>query len=163
MKNEVLEQDGAVVRARCTFELKILIIGMLILSWFGWLRLQQVIKYWDFLLLLCLQPSPLYLAVYGAVCGLIGMASAITLWLRWYWAPQLTYLTALIYVSWYWLDRLLLTRSVASQANYPFAVGVTILGLGCIFVILALPRQRWYFSTGIRFLTAKNKNVKSAG
>jgi len=129
-----------------TFELKLLIAEMLILSLYGWLRLEQAIVGWDWLIQVGIRPGPGYLVISGLLWGLAGAGAGVALLVRWRWSPLIACLGALFCALLYWFERLVFTRSNDNLSNIPFAVVLTLLGLGLVFGVLALPRQRKYFS-----------------
>jgi hypothetical protein len=116
-------------RPKRTLSLKALTFGMLIFSSFGWLRLQQAVSDWSFLVQLGIQPGPLYQALGGVLWGLLGPIAAISLWYRLTWSVVFTETAVLVFAASYWLDRLALSRSAVSQTNLFFAIGLTIVGI----------------------------------
>jgi hypothetical protein len=116
------------------FYLHVLTAGLLFLSIWGWLRLQQSIYEQGWMDLIAVQVSPVYTAITGAVCGAAGLASAFGLWLRQRWAVTVTVITVSSFSLWYWLDRILLSKSPAP--NTIFSVVTTLLCL--IYTALAL-------------------------
>jgi len=107
----------------------ILATAFLYLALMGWLRLQQALVDWDLLLQFGARPGPLYLAIGGAVWGVLGLAGTVFIYTprRWTrWAPLGI---ALLISASYWADFLLFTRSAEMMTNWPFALGVTLLGL----------------------------------
>jgi hypothetical protein len=112
----------------------LLAAGLLILSAWGWLRLQQSIYEQGWMDLIVVQVSPVYTAITGAIWGVGGLASAFGLWLRQRWAVTVTAITVAGFALWYWVDRILLSKS--PSPNTVFSVVVTLLCL--IFTALAL-------------------------
>jgi hypothetical protein len=104
-------------------------VVMLLISLFGWLRLQQSISNWDLLQQLGIHPGPLYLALGGTLWGLLGLCAAVGLWYRFSWSVIFTEASALVFAASYWLNRLAFERSAVSQTNAYFAIGLTIAGL----------------------------------
>ncbi len=112
-------------RQERTFDLKVLVFLLVAVSVFGWLRLQQALVYWNTFNWLEVSVPPLYLAISGGVFGLGLLVAAIWLW---YGLPGYHLLTGsvvVLFMVWYWLDRLLLTISPAAQANLVFALVLT--------------------------------------
>ena len=128
-----------------TLELKLLSFGFLAASAFGWLRMVQAIATWNWLEQIIPIPSPAYLALSGAVWGLVGLFCAVTLWLRFKAAPLFARLSACGMVFWYWIERFVLTRSPQGWVNWPFSLVMTIGCLAFVFAVLASPRQRRFF------------------
>jgi hypothetical protein len=123
-------------RPKRTLSLKALALGMLVLSLFGWLRLQQAIFEWGFLTQLGIQPGPLYQALGGALWGVLGLCAAVSLWYRLAWTVVTTETTAVVFAASYWLDRLAFSRSASSQTNLFFAIGLTVIGLIYTFGVM---------------------------
>ncbi len=122
------------------FELKLLVLGLLVFSWMGWVRFEQTLVNWAWLQSLGLTPAPPYLAASGALWGLLGLAAALGLWLRLEWGIGLARIAAAGFALSYWLERLLLRRAPEAQANLPFALAATALGLVYAFGVLSLAR-----------------------
>jgi hypothetical protein len=118
------------------FLLVVLVLGLLFFSLTGWMRLSLSIQDWQLLASLGLFPSPLYLAVYGAIAGLFGAVAVLSLWLRRPWAPRVVRIGALAAAAWYWLDRILFTQSASSWTNWPFSAGMTVVCLLFVFFVL---------------------------
>jgi hypothetical protein len=126
-------------RGKRTFWLETVVVLFLIASFLGWLRLYQAIFDWKYLIELQIRPAPLYFVVHGLVAGTLSLLTAVLLWFRMRWAPWMGRGTALFLATWYWLDRLLLTKSQISRVDMPFAAVVTVFLIGYVFAILALP------------------------
>ncbi len=128
-----------------TFELWLLALGLLAISLSGWLRLQFVITAWDFLAQTGVQPGPPYQAVLGGVWGLGGLICAGGLLLRQRWAPVATRITTLVLAGWYWVETLFLTRAPDAANNWPYMLGLTLIGVTFTFATLSLDRQKIFF------------------
>jgi len=97
---------------------------LLVFSLDSWLRFQQAIANWAYLISLGADVLPLYLAVSGAVWSIVSLVAAVGLWFYQRWAVIGTGVGALLFTVWYWLDRLFLTPAADGQANVWFVVGV---------------------------------------
>ena len=128
-----------------SLELILLTAGFLVVSAFGWLRMQQALLTWNWLLQVLPAPSPAYLVVSGAAWGLVGLACVLGLWLRIRKAPLLTRAAACILALWFWIERLLLTRSPQGWINWPFSLAATVICLVFVFAVLAHPHQKRFF------------------
>jgi hypothetical protein len=113
-----------------------LILGFLLLSVYGWLRFQQSLALWEVLQEIGIEPGPLYLAVSGAVWGIIGLAVGLGLFFRQAWAAGLARAAVVVLAAWYWFDRLVLIRSEAAQASAPFAALLTVFVVAYTFGVL---------------------------
>jgi len=129
-----------------SWALKLLVFGFFILGWTGCLRLYLTLVDWQLLIVIGVQPGPLYLAVYGFVIGAAGLVVAAGLFFRQRWAPAAARVTAIAAAAWFWLDRILFTRSSGGWTNWPFSVGMTVLCLLFVFLVLAAPAQKRFFS-----------------
>ena len=145
MNKQSLLQTTPSKPALRTWELKLLAAGFLIVSAFGWLRMEQALATWNWLLQVLPSPSPNYLTFSGAVWGLMGIVCALGLWLRFKGAPPFVRATACVMALWYWSERILLTRSPQGWVNWPFSLFTTILCLMFVFAVLAHPRQNGVF------------------
>ena len=128
-----------------SIELWLLAIGLLVISLIGWLRLQLVVADWDFLLQNGVAPGPAYQAILGGVWALGGLVCAAGLLVRQRWAPAATRIVVLLLIAWYWIDYLALTRAPDAADNWPYMLGLTLLGSLFAFGVLALNHQKRFF------------------
>ena len=136
-------------RSKLPFLLKLLIVEFLIISTLGWVRLYTVIGSWEILRSYSIENILPYIAIGGAAWGLIGLCTAIGLWFHREWAPTAARSAILFCSGYYWMDRLLLTKSPA-HSSIPFAAVLNILVLIFTFVVLALPWQSGLFTSKSR-------------
>jgi hypothetical protein len=120
------------------FLLKLLILGFLILSWLGWSRLYETVRVWEIFEAYSTEDLLIYIAISGAVVGLIGLCAASGLLFRAKWAPNIARASAILCSAWYWLDRILLTESSTANTNLPFAIVLNLIGLIFTFIVLSL-------------------------
>jgi hypothetical protein len=120
-----------------SFDLIVYTFLLLLASIAGWLRLQQAIVYWDKLITYKLDVPPLYLAVSGAVFGIVMLLAAIWLWYGLPYYRSLTTVAVASFSLWYWIDRLTLTRNDAAQVNWLFALFETLFFGVFTFAVLA--------------------------
>ena len=78
----------------------------------------------------------------GAAWALGGLVCAAGLLLRRHWAPVVTRGVVLGWVAWYWVDFLALTRAADATDNWPYLLGVSLLGSAFALGVLALNRQK---------------------
>lgn len=123
--------------------LKLIAYGLQILSLTGWLRLGQSIARWDSLAEAGIQPGPLYLAVSGFLIGLGALIAGVAVWRRSRAAPRLALLMLVVWVVWFWVDRLWVATSPTTLSNAPFLLGASIIILAGSFY--ALRRGRGQF------------------
>jgi hypothetical protein len=105
----------------------ILILGFLLAAIYGWLRFQQSLMLWDALILIEIWPGPMYLAISGAVWGLVTLVTGLGMLLRQYWAWQAARYVVVTLAAWFWFDRLVLAQSEAARTNQPFMALLTVL------------------------------------
>lgn len=135
---------SAARKSRRSFWLKLLAAGLLILSIWGWLRLQQSLAGWDQLTEIGVQPGPLYIAVTGALIGAGGLAAAIGVWMRarpGFWFARVF---AVAWQAWNWADRLWISSAETARVGWAFALGATVLILVYVFAVLDEEDRRWY-------------------
>jgi len=125
-----------------TWLLRMLVLGYLALTWFGWVRLYAVIANGNVLDQYLSQPMQIYIAVSGAVLGLIGLAAALAVWFGMPFASWVSRSAALGCFIWFWFDYLFLTQSPLSRTNLPFALTATLLALIFAWVVPVLPREK---------------------
>lgn len=127
---------------RLPVRIRLLVFAFAVLALIGVFRLWQALAFWTVLEEVGLRPGPLYLALSGVLVGALGAATAWWLVLRRPGAPALARLTALLAALGYWGERLLFTRNDGGYANLPFAIAVTVIGLGYTFAALAWWQRR---------------------
>jgi hypothetical protein len=126
--------------------LVVLVLCFTIPSWFGTV---EILRHWDFLTGLPLNVPPQYLVVREVFWGLLGVLLIWGLWLGRYWAWRITQGAAFGYAAFYWFEKLTLAVPEAIASRWPFALGVTLLGLSYTFVVLWSQRYRFFFVSRI--------------
>lgn len=114
------------VQPKRTLSLRVLILGFLVLSLYGWARLGYSLQSWYWLNFAGVHPGPAYLALTGGLWGLIGFVVSI-----WIYQGRAGYrlvglAAALLMVLLYWADRIFFTRIVGAASNTLFAVLMTL-------------------------------------
>lgn len=118
------------------FSVTLLVFGVLIIAGINLYRCIQAIVQWRFLAGL-LPALPSYLMLSGLFWSLMGFPLAWRLWRGHHKAARLTLWFVLVYIIYYWLDRLLL-RQGSAHDNLPFTLGLTVLVV--IFIVWTLTR-----------------------
>jgi hypothetical protein len=131
-------------RPKRPFSVSLLAIVVLTFTSLHLVRFVEVLRLWDFLHEL-LPDLPLFLALTGAIWGVIGLVLVWGLWRGHPMAPQATRLAALVYAGYYWIDHLWLAASIEERRILPFTVGVTLVLLGFIYWTLSRPRAKAFF------------------
>ncbi|KPK90588.1 MAG: hypothetical protein AMJ88_15785 [Anaerolineae bacterium SM23_ 63] len=92
-------------------------------------------------------PFPVwYFVLRNGIWSLIGLAASGALFLRRSWAASFTSYGALTYVFWYWIDRLIFTRSDFASRSWPATAVVTLIVLSSLFWVLRRPSLRYFLS-----------------
>jgi len=130
---------GVKVKSRLTgrpLSLWLLLAGYLLAALFGFIRLLASIINWYWLTFANIAPGPLYLAVTGAVIGLVSLVVLAWIWLGRPGYRLMGTAGALFFALLYWFDRLVVMNSVDRLYNAVFAAGVTVLSLVYITIVL---------------------------
>jgi hypothetical protein len=85
----------------------------------------------------------------GAIWGIAWCVGAVASFTGRRWAPRLITVTGVMFLLWYWFDRLVFVRSAYALRTMPFSLGLTALGAAVVIVILRQPAVQSYF-TGSR-------------
>jgi hypothetical protein len=126
------------------FGVTLLSIGVLILAVLNLTRLLSTIRFWSFLKEI-LPFSGLYLVGTGLIWAGFGLPLFWGLWHGLSWAPGFSRIAAVAYLIYYWLDRLLLANHPGREANLPFAIGASLVGLVLIYWILSRRKAKSFF------------------
>lgn len=86
-----------------------------------------------------------YLPLTGAVWAGVGLALAVGLWRGARRAHRLAFWAAPVYLTWYWLDRLLLAHSDFAQRSLPAALVLSLAGSALFYLALTRRSARDYF------------------
>jgi hypothetical protein len=121
--------------------------GLLYLSLAGWSRMILALTDYDLLQELQVVPGPTYLVVGGALWGLLGVAASVLLFVPRRWARWGVLTADLLFALSYWLDRIFFVRASQAQANWPFALFLTLALLAFSGSVLFLLDQ-WEVSHG---------------
>ncbi len=108
------------IRTRLPFILKALIFVVLSFGCLSAVRLEQALQNATFYNQVSGQPLSLYLALSGAAWLMVAIATGIGLWLYKGWAFWLCGIGTGLFTLWFWLERLLLHRNMASLSNWLF-------------------------------------------
>jgi len=107
-------------------------MGFLVFAAAGWMRMIDSIADWYWLTLAGVSPGPLYLALTGALWGLVGGIALVWLVFR---LPRLrlvSFSAAVLFAVSYWADRLFV-RNPETASNDVFAGVFTVILLGFAF------------------------------
>ncbi|HZD56338.1 MAG TPA: hypothetical protein VE136_06435 [Anaerolineales bacterium] len=132
------------IKTRRPFFVTLITVVVLIIASTHLVRFVEALSEWDFLSSLP-RVSPAYLAASGLLWTLVGLPLIWGLWRGHVQAPKAIRILAPAYTSYYWLDRILVKSALGSPANWPFALGMTIILLILIYWILSTARSRSFF------------------
>ena len=102
----------------------------------GWLRFQQTLFYWYYLIELDLWPHPIYLAISGGLIG-IGYSLALILHIiRCKITPQYIRVLGVMLIVWIWIDRIWIGMRDSFVPLLPITILITIctIGLDVLFI-----------------------------
>ena len=77
--------------------------------------------------------------------GVIGIGLSLGLFFGNPRTPKLTRWFTLIFLAWYWLDRIMFVKTDYVRGSTPAAIGTTLLGIIIIFWVLRRPGAETYF------------------
>jgi hypothetical protein len=123
-------------RYRRPFFIWVLFAGLLLFSIINGLRLYGAVYSWTYWKLIGLSPDPLYFAITGGIFAAAFLIAVVLLFFQLRGALWTVRGVIAGYVLWYWIDRLVFTRSGSEITNWPFAAGITVLFAG--FALAAL-------------------------
>ncbi len=86
-----------------------------------------------------------YPSLTGAVWGIAFLASVVGLWTGRRWAPWAARGASILFIIWYWIDRLVFVRSDYARATLPFSAGATVLCLAGLLWTLSRQSVREFF------------------
>ncbi len=116
---------------------RILLLCLLpIYALIGWLRLHEAINYWDYLIELNIWPRPLYFAVTGGLLGLGFTLGWILLLLKFKASARYNRTLGVIFLIWFWADRIWLSLREAFYNQLFIAFLITAITLGWMFLLI---------------------------
>ncbi len=96
----------------------------------GWLRLQQTLLYWYYLLGLGLWPHPLYLAVSGGVIGAGYSLALIFHLVRFKYTARYIRFLGILLIIWIWIDRIWIGMRDSFTSLLPITIIITVCTIG---------------------------------
>ena len=144
MVEEVLELGNKIQDQKRPFIVTLLAVLVLSITIVNLLRLVNTIALWSFLSDF---PgiSPLYLAATGLVWTLIGVVLVWGLWTGNPRAPKAARILTIFYLSYKWLEWIVLTTSGNKLQNWPFLVVLTIVVILFTFWTLSRSDAKAFF------------------
>lgn len=135
--------DFAETRKR-PFLVTLLAVLVLTITTINLVRLINTLILWSFLVSLPGVP-PLYLAATGLIGFLIGVPLFWGLWTGDPRAPKATKIVIILYLSYQWLERIVLTRTGNRLDNWPFTASMTLITFLFVFWTLRRSDVKDYF------------------
>lgn len=117
---------------------------VLICSGFYLTRVFVILRSWSFWEEQYLPYASYYLLVTGLVWGLIFLGLAAGLWFGKKGAGRILRAVTLVYLGYYWIERIFLSRNTPTTSNWPFLLGITLATLALIYWLLSRPAARQY-------------------
>jgi hypothetical protein len=102
----------------------------------GWLRLYESINYWGYLIELNIWPRPLYFAVTGGLLGLGFTLGWFFLLLKFQASARYNRTLGVIFLVWFWADRIWLSLREAFFNQLFIAFFITTLTLCWMFLLI---------------------------
>lgn len=124
-----------------------LVVGVLIVAGIYLLRAVLAVRDWSFLASL---PSvhPLYIFLTGLIWTLVLLPICWALWTGHVWAPRAVQAAVIVFLVYFWLDRLLLYHSFQPDGidtALPFWVLASIFGLALLFWMSGNKKAKAFF------------------
>jgi hypothetical protein len=113
--------------ARRPFGVTYVIVVVLIFASLNALRMITAIRNWDFLDKSSVVVPVIYFVITGAVWMGIGIILVLGLLTRQKWSPSMAQITLVLYMCYYWVDRLFIADRSAIVNRWQFALGSTIV------------------------------------
>jgi hypothetical protein len=129
-----------------TFALYMLIIASLLIAWSGGLRVYETLTNTKLINAIDLQAYTPFLVASGIAYCLLGLSTALALFLPWQWAPWYAPLAWFLATMLYWIEDLFLTQSPAASVNILFEIFLDVFMFLAALFILALPKQQRFFN-----------------
>jgi len=102
----------------------------------GWLRLHESLNYWNYLIELNIWPRPLYFAVSGGLLGLGFTLAWVFLLLKFKPSARYNRILGVIFLIWFWADRIWLSLREAFYNQLFIAFLITAITLGWMFLLI---------------------------
>lgn len=108
-------------------------------------RLVMTISQWGFLSQMLMGFSPIYLILCGLVFSMIGYPLAAGIWRGYPWAWLAVHLVIPFYMSYYWLERIILSSQTLWSPNWLFMIGSTAIVLAWTYWVLYRKETKEFF------------------
>lgn len=139
-----LDLNDFVETRKRPFLVTLLAVLVLTITIINLVRLVKTLTLWNFLASLP-GVSPLYLATTGLIGFLIGIPLFWGLWTGDPRAPKVTKIVTVLYLSYQWIERIVLTKARYRLDNWPFAASMTLIIILFVFWTLWRSDVKAYF------------------
>ncbi|MGB2962718.1 MAG: hypothetical protein WBB69_01895 [Anaerolineales bacterium] len=146
MTNYISTPEKRVLSQKRPWTITGLCVLVILISLYHFFGFIQVLLNQQILETLPLNVSPLYLAGNGLVWGVVGLILVWGLWKGYYWAWKAGLVLPLCFAVLFWIDLIWLAEPDRLQSRWLINLELTILGLSSVFISLALPSSRIFFS-----------------
>lgn len=120
------------MKTKPPFLLILLIIAFFFAAFASVLQVGQTILGWNWLTALGYLPSPLYSVFKGSFLFLAFLVSAIALWIRVRWAPEVAGISTAAAILWSWIERLWINPNPLTLKSQIFLI---IASLGVLSIV----------------------------
>lgn len=139
------EQEIPRIQAKRPHSVTILALGVLIITVFFGVRVNQALRLQDFIQDLAPSVSPAYLVLTGLVFSLAGLPVIFGLWTGKHWAISAAKRFFVALVVYYWLDTIFFVVSDSVRGNWPFALGATFVLSAGVYWIFSRRQSKEFF------------------
>jgi hypothetical protein len=144
-ENLDIEDQLFMMKPKRPIRITLIMMGVMYLVLLFFTRLYLTIDQWEYLTTSSSVVSPRYLAITGLIWGIVGISIVYGLWFRKRWAPILTRITSLIYLLYYWFDRLFLSKDPLKASSQPFAIGASVVIISAILWTFTRQNSHTFF------------------
>lgn len=124
------------------FSVTILLVFVLCITAWNGIRVWSVVQNWD--LLTRFRGNPVYIATTGVVWFIVGLGLCAMFVKGHPIAARLAVALSLLYSAWYWLDRL--TIQISPASNLLFSLVASVILYSIFITLLLWPSSRAFFS-----------------
>jgi hypothetical protein len=132
------------VPAHRPWSVTLLAYGVLSIAIINLIGFYQVFLSWEILQSL-LPFSPAWLGALHLFWGLSGLFIVLGLWNGVPWIPNLTRVACLAFAIYYWIDRIVLNKTLDREVNTLFMVLITIFVIMYTFIVMKSKTAQYYF------------------
>ncbi|MEA2008266.1 MAG: hypothetical protein U9O54_04025 [Chloroflexota bacterium] len=141
-----MPQQTSPSKPQCPWPVIVLALIIVVAAGIHWLKFLMAIQRWDTIESAPTLVSPLYLALSGLGWGLVSIPLVWGLWKGKPWARTGVQIAGVLYTLAAWIDSLWIAAPDVVQTRWPFALSLSILGLGFLFTTVHCPASRYFFN-----------------